>query len=144
MATYATKQDLIDRDEQMLWNFALDRDTNELNDVWINQSLDQADEEINSFIGRRYVLPVPTVPGMLNKVAMTIAFYWLADRDQQATELLEKRYQMALDTLREIANGKRELGLLTIDTPTETSVGKVELIQENERQFTRNTQKGVL
>ncbi|MEZ8102146.1 gp436 family protein [Vibrio bivalvicida] len=144
MATYATKQDLIDRDEQMLWNFALDRDTNELNDVWINQALDQADEEINSFIGRRYVLPVPTVPGMLNKVAMTIAFYWLADRDQQATELLEKRYQMALDTLREIANGKRELGLPTIDTPTETSVGKVELIQENERQFTRNTLKGVL
>ncbi|MFA0093393.1 DUF1320 domain-containing protein, partial [Vibrio sp. 10N.261.49.A11] len=27
MATYATKQDLLDRDEQMLWNFAVDRTT---------------------------------------------------------------------------------------------------------------------
>ncbi|MFA0025910.1 DUF1320 domain-containing protein, partial [Vibrio sp. 10N.261.49.A5] len=35
MATYATKQDLLDRDEQMLWNFAVDRTTGELNDVWI-------------------------------------------------------------------------------------------------------------
>lgn len=144
MATYATKQDLLDRDEQMLWNFAVDRTTDELNDVWINQALDQADEEINSFLGRRYVLPLPTVPGMLNKVAITIAFYWLADRDQQATNLLEERYKMQLETLREISNGKRELGLPTIEAPTESSVGKVELIQENERQFTRNSLRGVL
>jgi len=103
MATYATKQDLLDRDEQMLWNFAVDRTTNELNDTWINQALDQADEEIDSFLGRRYVLPLPTVPGMLNKIAITIAFYWLADRDQQATNLLEERYKMQLETLREQA-----------------------------------------
>ncbi|HAS3199102.1 TPA: DUF1320 domain-containing protein, partial [Vibrio cholerae] len=31
MAIYATKQDLIDRDEQMLWNFAINRETGELN-----------------------------------------------------------------------------------------------------------------
>ena len=142
--THATKQDLIDRDEQMLWNFAVDRDTGELNDTWINQALDQADEEIDSFLGRRYVLPLPTVPGMLNKIAITIAFYWLADRDQQATNLLEERYKMQLTTLREIADGKRELGLPTIEAPAESSVGKVELIQENERQFTRNSLKGVL
>ncbi|WP_162812580.1 gp436 family protein, partial [Vibrio cholerae] len=89
MAIYATKQDLIDRDEQMLWNFAINRETGELNDTYINQALEQADDEINSFLGRRYQLPLPTVPGMLNKIAIIIAFYWLADRDQQATNLLE-------------------------------------------------------
>ena len=144
MPIYATKQDLIDRDNQMLWNVAIDRDTDQLNDTAIEQALEQADEEIDSFIGRRYVLPLPTVPGMLNKVAMTIAFYWLSDRDQQATDLVEKRYEMALTTLREIANGKRELGLLTVDTPEEGSVGKVELVQTNERLFTRDTLRGVL
>jgi phage gp36-like protein len=144
MAIYATKQDLIDRDEQMLWNFAIDRATGELSDTYINQALDQADEEINSFLGRRYVLPLPTVPGMLNKIAIIIAFYWLADRDNQATNLLEERYKMQLETLREIANGRRELGLPTIEAPTESSVGKVELIQENERMFTRNSLRGVL
>ncbi|MFW1174952.1 gp436 family protein, partial [Vibrio parahaemolyticus] len=132
------------RDSQMLWNFAVDRDTNTLNDTWINQALDQADEEIDSFLGRRYVLPLPTVPGILNKIAIIIAFYWLADRDQQATNLLEERYKMQLETLREISNGKRELGLPTIEAPQESSVGKVELVQDNERQFTRKSLKGVL
>lgn len=144
MATYVTKQDLIDRDEQMLWNFAIDRTTNELNDTWINQALDQADEEIDSFLGRRFVLPLVTVPGILNKVAIIIAFYWLGDRDNQVTELLEKRYKDALTTLREIATGKRELGLPTLEAPAESSVGKVELVQDNERTFTRTSLKSVL
>ncbi|WP_345853594.1 DUF1320 domain-containing protein [Shewanella algae] len=144
MATYATKQDLIDRDESMLWNFAIDRDTGELNDTYINQALEQADEEIDSFLGRRYVLPLPSVPGILNKIAILIAFYWLADRDNQATNLLEDRYKMQLETLREIASGKRELGLPTIEEPAESSVGKVELVQDNERLFTRNNLRGVL
>lgn len=144
MATYATKQDLIDRDESMLWNFAIDRDTGELNDTYINQALEQADEEIDSFLGRRYVLPLPSVPGILNKIAILIAFYWLADRDNQATNLLEDRYKMQLETLREIAAGKRELGLPTIEAPAESSVGKVELVQDNERLFTRNNLRGVL
>ncbi|MBV7315452.1 gp436 family protein [Shewanella sp. NIFS-20-20] len=143
MAVYATKQDLIDRDEAMLWNFAIDRTTGELNDTYIDQALEQADDEINSFL-TRYVLPLATVPGMLNKLAITIAFYWLADRDQQATNLLEERYKMALTTLREIGAGKRDLGLPTVDKPTETSIGKVELVQDNERLFTRNSLRGVL
>ncbi|ELL9332575.1 DUF1320 domain-containing protein [Vibrio fluvialis] len=144
MAIYASKQDLIDRDEGMLWNFALDRETNTLNDTWINQALEQADDEINSFLGRRYILPLATVPGMLNKIAITIAFYWLADRDQQATNLLEERYKMQLDTLREIGNGKRDLGLPTLDAQEESSVGKVELVQDNERLFTRKSLGGIL
>lgn len=144
MAVYATKQDLIDRDEQMLWNFAIDRTTNELSDTYINQALEQADEEINSFIKRRYNLPLPTVPGMLNKIAIIIAFYWLADRDNQATNLLEERYKMQLDALREIASGKRDLGLPEVDEPEEGSIGKVELLQDNERMFTRKNLGGVL
>lgn len=144
MAIYATQQNLKERDEQMLWNLAIDRNTGELNASWIEQALEQADEEINSFLGRRYLLPLPTVPGMLNKIAISIAFYWLADRDTQATELLQKRYDMALTSLREIANGKRELGLPTVEAPSESSVGKVELLQQSERMFTRDSLRGVL
>lgn len=144
MAIYATQQNLKERDEQMLWNLAIDRNTGELNASWIEQALEQADEEINSFLGRRYLLPLPTVPGMLNKIAISIAFYWLADRDTQATELLQKRYDMALTSLREIANGKRELGQPTVEAPSESSVGKVELLQQSERMFTRDSLRGVL
>ncbi|ELE2164765.1 DUF1320 domain-containing protein [Vibrio fluvialis] len=144
MAIYASKQDLIDRDKGMLDNFAYDRETNMINDTWINQALGHADDEINSFLGRRYILPLATVPGMLNQIAITIAFYWLADRDQQATNLLEERYKMQLEKLREIGNGKRDLGLPTLDAQEESSVGKVELVQDNERLFTRKSLGGIL
>lgn len=144
MPIYASQQDLVDRDEGMLWNLAMDRETEALNEVWIEQALDQADEEINSFL-TRYQLPLAVVPGLLNKLALSIAFYWLADRDNQATDLLEKRYEKAIATLKEIQSGKRDLGLPdNSGGEAETSVGKVELVQDNERLFTRNSLGGVL
>lgn len=144
MAIYATKQDLEDRDDSMLYNFALDRSTDTLNDVWIDEALATADDEINGYLSRRFVLPLPTVPDLLKRNAIVIAFYWLADRDNQATDLLRERYDRAIAKIKEIAAGKIDLGLPTPDMPPEGSVGKVELVQENERLFTRNSLKGVL
>ena len=144
MAIYATKQDLEDRDGSMLYNFALDRSTDTLNDVWIDEALATADDEINGYLSRRFVLPLPTVPDLLKRNAIVIAFYWLADRDNQAADLLRERYDRAIAKIKEIAAGKIDLGLPTPDMPPEGSVGKVELVQENERLFTRNSLKGVL
>ncbi|WP_438402359.1 gp436 family protein [Aeromonas veronii] len=144
MAIYATKQDLEDRDGSMLYNFALDRSTDTLNDTWIDEALATADDEINGYLSRRFVLPLPTVPDLLKRNAIVIAFYWLADRDNQATDLLRERYDRAIAKIKEIAAGKIDLGLPTPDMPPEGSVGKVELVQENERLFTRNSLKGVL
>lgn len=144
MAIYATKQGLEDRDSSMLYNFALDRSTDTLNDVWIDEALATADDEINGYLSRRFVLPLPTVPDLLKRNAIVIAFYWLADRDNQATDLLRERYDRAITKIKEIAAGKLDLGLPTPDMPPEGNVGKVELVQENERLFTRNSLKGVL
>jgi phage gp36-like protein len=144
MAIYATKQDLETRDGSMLYNFALDRSTDTLNDTWIDEALATADDEINGYLSRRYVLPLPTVPDMLKREAIVIAFYWLADRDNQATTLLQERYDRAIAKVKEIAVGKVDLGLPTPDQPPEGAVGKVELVQENERLFTRNSLRGVL
>lgn len=144
MTIYASKQDLLDRDEGFVWNTAIDRTTNTLNDTAIIQCLAQADEEIDSFLSRRFVLPLVTVPGLLNKLAIVITFYWLADRDNQVTELLDKRYRDALATLREIVDNKRDLGLPTLEAPAEGATGKVTLVQEGERLFTRKKLSGVL
>ncbi|MGL5186059.1 MAG: gp436 family protein [Plesiomonas shigelloides] len=144
MAIYATKQDLLDRDEGMLWNLAVDRSTNELNETWIDEALRTADDEINGRLGRRYVLPLPQVPDMLKRIAIVISLYWLADRDQQATNLMDERYKRAIEQLKDIASGKLELGLPTPEKPLEGPVGKAELVQQNERLFTRNSLRGVL
>ncbi|MGU5699485.1 gp436 family protein [Aeromonas allosaccharophila] len=144
MAIYATKQDLEDRDGSMLYNFALDRSTDTLNDVWIDEALATADDEINGYLSRRFVLPLPSVPDLLKRQAIVIAFYWLGDRDNQVTDLLQDRYDRAIAKIKEIAAGKVDLGLPTPDMPPEGNVGKVDLVQENERLFTRNSLKGVL
>lgn len=144
MAIYATKQDLEDRDGSMLYNFALDRSTDTLNDTWIDEALATADDEINGYLSRRYVLPLPTVPDLLKRQAIVIAFYWLGDRDNQVTDLLQKRYDSAIAKVKEIATGKLDLGLPTPDQPPEGAVGKVELVQDNERLFTRDSLRGVL
>lgn len=144
MAIYATKQDLEDRDGSMLYNLALDRSTDTLNDTWIDEALATADDEINGYLSRRYVLPLPTVPDLLKRQAIVIAFYWLGDRDNQVTDLLQKRYDSAIAKVKEIAAGKLDLGLPTPDQPPEGAVGKVELVQQNERLFTRDSLKGVL
>ncbi|MPW30464.1 DUF1320 domain-containing protein [Agarivorans sp. B2Z047] len=141
---YASKQDLLDRDESFVYNTAYDKEEDSLDDVAINQALEQADEEIDSFLSRRFVLPLETVPGLLNKQAITIAFYWLADRDNQATELIENRYKSALKVLKDIVENRRDLGLPTIGAQPEGGIGKATLTQENDRLMTRKNLGGVL
>ncbi len=80
----------------MLYNLALDRSTDTLNDTWIDEALATADDEINGYLSRRYVLPLPSVPDLLKRQAIVIAFYWLGDRDNQVTDLLQKRYDSAI------------------------------------------------
>ena len=143
--TYATRQDLIDRDESMLWNLALNAETNALDETTIEQALQQASDEIDSLLARRFQLPLPTVPGVINKMAVQIAIYWLADNDNQVTDLIEKRYQQAIATIKEIVAGIRELGLPTATATPEAASGKVTLIQsESGRLMTREKLGGVL
>lgn len=143
--SYATRADLLTADASYLWNVAINRETNELDDAAIAQALEDTDEEINSLLSRRYKLPLETtVPRILNRVAVSIAFYWLADRDNQATELVRKRYEDAIKTLKEIASGQRDIGLPTLEQPLEGDGGKVILVGDNPRLFTRDSLKGVL
>lgn len=142
---YATREDLLIADGSYVWNVAINRDTNELDETAIAAALEDTDEEINSLLSRRYKLPLETtVPRILKRVAVSIAFYWLADRDNQATELVRKRYEDAIKTLKEIASGQRDIGLPTLEQPTEGESGKVFMTGENPRLFTRNNLKGVL
>ncbi|MBP1034356.1 DUF1320 domain-containing protein [Serratia fonticola] len=145
MMHYATRQDLLDADGSFVWNMAINRETNELDEVAIAQVLEDTDEEINSLLSRRFKLPLETtVPRILTRVAISIAFYWLADRDSQATELVRKRYEDAIKTLKEIATGQRDLGLPTLEQPAESDGGKVIMVGDNQRLFTRRNLKGVL
>lgn len=79
----------------------------------VTSALQDAVEEIDSYVGVRYQLPLPSVPSTLKRVACNIARYRLYF--QQPTEEVENRYKAEIDFLKRIADGKAVLNILGAD-----------------------------
>ncbi len=76
----------------------------------IDEALQDAVEEIDSYVAVRYQLPLPSVPSTLKRVACNIARYRLYF--QQPTEEIENRYKAEIDYLKRVADGKAILNIL--------------------------------
>jgi phage gp36-like protein len=76
----------------------------------IEEALQDASEEIDSYISVRYVLPLPSTPSTLKRIACNIARYRLYF--QQPTEEIENRYKAEIDFLKRVADGKATLNIL--------------------------------
>lgn len=76
----------------------------------IEEALQDAAEEIDSYIAIRYVLPLPSTPSTLKRIACNIARYRLYF--QSPTEEVENRYKAEIDFLKRIADGKATLNIL--------------------------------
>ena len=76
----------------------------------IEEALQDAAEEIDSYIAVRYVLPLPNTPSTLKRIACNIARYRLYF--QQPSEEIENRYKAEIDFLKRIADGKATLNIL--------------------------------
>lgn len=97
----------------------------------IADALQDAAEEIDSYIAVKYQLPLPSVPSTLKRVACNIARYRLYF--QQPTEEVENRYKAEIDFLKRIADGKAVLNILNesnqvteekpVNTPSTMPIG---------------------
>ncbi|NWK73785.1 DUF1320 domain-containing protein [Acinetobacter sp. SwsAc6] len=76
----------------------------------IEEALQDASEEIDSYIAVQYVLPLPNTPSTLKRIACNIARYRLYF--QQPTEEIENRYKAEIDFLKRVADGKATLNIL--------------------------------
>ena len=76
----------------------------------IEEALQDASEEIDSYISVRYVLPLPSTPSTLKRIACNVARYRLYF--QQPTEEIENRYKAEIDFLKRVADGKATLNIL--------------------------------
>lgn len=76
----------------------------------IEEALQDASEEIDSYIAVKYVLPLPSIPSTLKRIACNIARYRLYF--QQPTEEIENRYKAEIDFLKRVADGKATLNIL--------------------------------
>ncbi|TNL41720.1 gp436 family protein [Acinetobacter bereziniae] len=104
---YATRQDLEARfgSDEIANLEAMQTSVNAITDA-----LQDADEEIDSYIAVKYQLPLPSVPSTLKRVACNIARYRLYF--QQPTEEVENRYKAEIDFLKRVADGKAVLNIL--------------------------------
>ncbi len=76
----------------------------------IEEALQDASEEIDSYIAIRYVLPLPSTPSTLKRIACNIARFRLYF--QSPTEEVENRYKAEIDFLKRVADGKATLNIL--------------------------------
>jgi len=112
MAVYATLQDLQTRFGEDALLIAADRDgDNQVDAEVVEQALEDADAEIDTYVGQQYRLPLPFVPRILTKLAVDIAFDTLSPEADTATEQRRTRREKAVQLLRSIAKGEVSLGV---------------------------------
>lgn len=94
-----------------------------------------ADAQINGYLGSRYALPLSPVPDLVKELAADITRYELWD--DKAPEEVRKRYEDAIARLKDIAKGL--IVLPGADgAPVEAVVGTM-AYTERTRQFTDDT-----
>ena len=134
---YATQQDIVDRYGDDALYVAADRNNDDAIDTAaVARALNDATDEINAYIGKRYVLPLNPVPTVLTRLCVDIALYRLST-GTALTEEKRTRYTDCINLLKGIGNGDADLGIAD-GSSDPTSVGDAELIS-NDRQFSRGT-----
>lgn len=137
--TYATQQDLVDRfGEDELIQLTDREHTGSIDTEVLDQALADATEEIDTYVGARYRLPLETVPKILVRWCADIARYHLYD--DAAPEAVQKRYEGVRSSLRMLAEGKTTLGQDTEDQATTTghpsvTAGKTRITDDDESDY---------
>lgn len=136
---YATYQDIIDRYGLEAVLIATDSDFDgEPDQNTIDRALVDAADEISSYIGKRYSLPLPQVPTVLTRVAVDIAFYRLSPESAH-TEEKRQRYTDSIKWLVMVAKGSVSLGLESNSDSDSSPVAQEVEIDSQPRLFNRRS-----
>lgn len=138
---YATVQDMIDEFGETELAQVSDRSLQAVavNTVIVQKKLDDADAEIDSYLGVRYALPLPSIPPVLKRTACDIARYHLYD--DRATERVIERYKYAIDWLKNVAKGIAQLGVDPLASDAPAQVGGEPHVDAADPVWSRDTLK---
>ena len=119
-----------------------DRDQDDVIDsALITQAIDDASNQIDSYLAARYALPMAApVPGLVERLCADIARYRLYD-DNPLDEVVE-RYKAALATLKDLAAGKALLPGVTLADSGSGAFNYAASRDDLDRIFTRDTLAG--
>ncbi|UGA40346.1 DUF1320 domain-containing protein [Chromobacterium haemolyticum] len=137
-SSYITAPDLEARfGRDFLLNATDPTNTGEVNTAKVERAIADATSLINSYLGKRYLLPVPNVPDALQRIAADLVRYFLFD---SPSEDISKRHDAAQRWLRDVSTGVVSLGLPESKAPA-SAVGAV-VVDGPPRLFTRKTMEG--
>ena len=102
---YATQNDLIERAGERELTQIADHDRDQVADAdVIAAALEDADNQINGYVGTRYSVPLDPVPALVNTWAVSIARYVL--HRNGAPKHVETDYKDAIASLKDVAAKK--------------------------------------
>ena len=113
--SYCTQQDMIDRfGESELIQLTDSSGLNEIATDRLARAIDDASAAIDGWLAGVYPLPLATVPAQLVRINCDMARYYLHSAGT-VPELVEKRFDHAIDYLRALANGTVSLSVASED-----------------------------
>lgn len=87
----------------------------------VDLAIQDADAEIDSYLGQRFALPLAVVPKVINKISIDLSMYALyLGRLDKMPDGIESRRKTAIALLQMIADGKMSIGTDPTTEPVTT------------------------
>ena len=151
MPFYFSKKSVIDRYGEEFVLFNADRDSDQdLDQDAVDRGIRDAEAEVNSYVAKCYVLPLPGVtdiadpesntfvPHELRRVGVDIFVYRMSPQHDRLTKEKRKRYDDAIAWLKMLA--EKKVSLTVGSVPSSGGVTR----EGPDRIFTRDTQSGLV
>jgi len=117
MTSYANRLNLVSRFGETEIALLEDPDNTTSNQAISALALQDASEELDTYLGVKYSLPLPSVPEPIIRACCDIARYRLYK--DRPTEEIKYRYERTITWLEQIASGKAVLIFIPALTPEE-------------------------
>lgn len=82
----------------------------EINMEKLNSAMNEANSEIDAYVGSRYPLPLQVIPPFLTEIGCNLARYYAVTGDLSENDPIKNRYESSIKTLTKISKGELTLG----------------------------------
>ncbi len=141
--SYCTKDDILTQlDEATLIQLTDDEGSGAVCAGFVTRAIDDADAEIDAYVGARHTVPLDPVPTIIRAMSTIIAIYNLYSRRLGPPDHIKERYRAAVSLLELIAKGTASLGSADPDG-SPPSINAPEMATTSPRRiFDRNRMRG--
>jgi phage gp36-like protein len=107
---YSTRSDILNQlDESTLMQLTSDTGA-VIDDVVVSRAIFKADSIVNSYAGKKYVVPFDPVPEVVNTTSASVAIYLLFQQKSSkvggVSDSVRKAYEDAISWLKDVSVGK--------------------------------------